>query len=210
MQAGADVNRSGLPGPALRRYAPAMKLLRLHWLGGLALAAALAGGGPASAACADREPDPERRADLLDALAEAETEAEGRAAADAMWRLWHEAPDDKAQALLDRVHERRRWQDLEAAEEAARKLTAYCPRYAEGWNQLATVQYMRGNLDGALASIERVLALEPRHFGALSGRGLILMRQGRVQAAQKALRAAVEIHPWSPERALLVERGEPL
>ncbi len=176
----------------------------------LALALALAA-APAAAECPAKPPRPEERAALLADLAEAPSELDGRIAADAVRRFWAEAPDARAQALIDRVFDRRRWHDLEAAEQAARELVAYCPDFAEGWNQLATVLYERGRLDASLAAVDEVLALEPAHFGALSGRGLILMAQGRTAAAQRALREAAAIHPWMAERALILpEPGEPL
>jgi tetratricopeptide (TPR) repeat protein len=174
------------------------------------LGAALAAGLLAApAGAAERCPPPEERAEdrdrLLDALAGAETEAEGRALGDALRHLWAEAPDARAQALIDRVFERRRAYDFAAAEEAARAVVAYCPDFAEGWNQLATVLFERGRLDASLDVIPKVLALEPKHFGALSGRALILMRQGRARLGQKALREALAVHPWLAERGMLIE-----
>ena len=50
-----------------------------------------------------------------------------------------------------------------------------------------------------------MLALEPKHFGALAGKARILMRQGRVSLGQKALREAIDIHPWIAERTMLIE-----
>jgi len=164
--------------------------------------------GSAAGSCAPR---PERTADrerLLARLAAAGTEAEGRAAEEAMWRFWSEAPDARSQALLDRVHDRRRWYDTAGAEEAARALVAWCPAYAEGWNQLATVLFERGRPDASLAAVAETLAREPAHFGALAGRAMILMRQGRTAEAQTALAEAVAIHPWLKERHLLAPDEE--
>ncbi|GMG81444.1 hypothetical protein LNKW23_06570 [Paralimibaculum aggregatum] len=178
---------------------------RSGWLAGL-LALGLACGPGQAAPCAPpgwSEARADLRAALLGQLASAASEAEGRAAEEALWQLWSAAPGDAAQALLDRVHDRRRWYDLAAAEAAARALTRLCPDYAEGWNQLATVLFQRGEGEAALAAIAETLAREPAHFGALSGRALILLGQGRGAAAQAALRAAVALHPWLRERHLL-------
>jgi tetratricopeptide (TPR) repeat protein len=79
------------------------------------------------------------------------------------------------------------------------------PDYAEGWNQRATVEYLLGDDAAALADIARVLALEPRHFGARAGRVLIYLRQGRRAEALREMVAALRIHPYLKEKALFPE-----
>jgi len=69
------------------------------------------------------------------------------------------------------------------------------PEFAEGWNKRATLHYAMGNFDGSVADIQRTLTLEERHFGALSGLGLIYDAMDRKEAAVKAFRAALGIHP---------------
>jgi hypothetical protein len=61
------------------------------------------------------------------------------------------------------------------------------------------------DFEGSLADIDKVLALEPKHFGALSGQAMILMHQGKMDAGQLALRRAVEIDPFLSMRALLMK-----
>lgn len=143
------------------------------------------------------------RAPYFAALQEAPNEMEGREAADGIWRSWHIAPDPKAQDLLDAGVRRLREADYAEAERLFSQLVTYCPAYPEGWNQRAFVRFLAGDHDGALADLDRTLELEPRHFGALAGRALTLMRQGRAQLGQKALREAVAINPWITERHLL-------
>jgi tetratricopeptide (TPR) repeat protein len=69
------------------------------------------------------------------------------------------------------------------------------PAYAEAWNKRATAHYLVGDYEASLADIERTLALEPRHFGALSGRGLIQHARGDDLAAIESFEAALAIHP---------------
>jgi tetratricopeptide (TPR) repeat protein len=153
------------------------------------------------------EPDPAlaaERAPLFEALRAAPTEMQGREIADRIWQSWHVAPDAQAQSLLDTGLRRLREADYAEAERTLSELVAYCPDYAEGWNQRAFARFLAGDLDGALADLDQALELEPLHFGALTGRALALLRQGRAGPGQDALRAAVAVNPWVAERHLLV------
>jgi tetratricopeptide (TPR) repeat protein len=76
-------------------------------------------------------------------------------------------------------------------------IVAKKPDFAEGWNKRATVLYIIGDLDGSMADIGKVLALEPRHFGAISGIGLIQAAKGNKAAALEAYRKVIEIYPLS-------------
>ena len=70
----------------------------------------------------------------------------------------------------------------------------------------------------ALTDIERTLELEPRHFGALSGKGQCYLRQERYQEALAAFEGALTINPWIESttrqiqmlKALLAERQTPI
>jgi len=69
------------------------------------------------------------------------------------------------------------------------------PTYAEGWNKRATVAYMMGQLQPSIIDIQKTLALEPRHFGALSGLGLIHILSGQPETALKVFKKVLEIYP---------------
>lgn len=149
---------------------------------------------------------PDRSAErgaLFDRLRSAESQMAADRITDEIWAFWKTAPDTRAQALLDRSQERIFARDPDAAMAALDELVAYCPDYAEGWNQRATLRFILRDLEGSLADIDRVMALEPRHFGALAGKATILSRQGHADEAQAVLRLAVTIHPWLHERRSL-------
>jgi tetratricopeptide (TPR) repeat protein len=120
-----------------------------------------------------------------------------------LWRLWTDAPDGQAQALLDEGMRLIRALDYDASEAVLGDLVGYCPDYAEGWNQRAFARFLKGAFDGALGDLDRALAIDPRHVPALSGKALVLMHLGRQDEAQLVLREAVRMNPWLQERTLL-------
>ena len=95
--------------------------------------------------------------------------------------------------------------NYQGAREVLDKVVAEAPDYPEGWNQRAFILFLQGDYEASLADIKRVLELEPRHFGALSGQAMIYITQGRAELAQKTLRDAVNVHPYLKERALLIK-----
>lgn len=157
---------------------------------------------------------PDNRAALAELRAKvqsADTEMEGRIYDRQMWEIWTRAPDPRAQALLDSGMERLRVADYETALSELNTLVAYCPEYAEGWNQRAFVHFLQQDFSAALADLDRTLDLNPDHTGALSGKALSLMGMGRMQLAQDVLKEALVLNPWLPERGLVVTPpGEPL
>ncbi len=86
---------------------------------------------------------------------------------------------------------------LQRAASAFAGATEIEPRFAEAWNKLATVHYLRGAFADSMAAIRRTLALEPRHFGALSGMALIFLDRGDEQGALRAFERVLTIHPYA-------------
>lgn len=122
-----------------------------------------------------------------------------------IWLYWT-TPDDPILAeRMAAALAARSLGDLQGAIALLDKLVVDYPDYAEAWNQRATLHYMQGNLDASLADCAEVLKREPRHFGALSGRALIYLQQGRRALALKDMAAALEIHPFLNERRLFPE-----
>ena len=166
----------------------------------------LAAGFPfAFAASAQDAEGDTRRQMLFERLRNAMTEQEGRLAEDAVWRFWMEAAPSRAVArAVDEAMNARESYDFDRALAILDGVVSRAPDYAEGWNQRAFIRFLKDDLDGSLEDIERALELESKHFAALAGKAMILMRQGRVDLGQAALRRAVEIHPWLKERSMLM------
>ncbi|MCB8837814.1 tetratricopeptide repeat protein [Aurantimonas sp. VKM B-3413] len=162
-------------------------------------AAQPAGSGP-SASTVDRT----ERARLFEALRAAPNERAARVLEDAIWRLWMVAPDTETGRLLKAAMSRRESYDFAGARELLDKAAERAPTYAEIFNQRGFVRFLQEDYDGALEDVDRAIELEPRHFAAMAGRVMILMRQGRAELAQKQLREAVAIDPFLKERALLI------
>jgi tetratricopeptide (TPR) repeat protein len=78
------------------------------------------------------------------------------------------------------------------------------PDWAEGWNKRATILYVLDEYDRSLADIDKVLALEPRHFGALAGRGLIHIAREDYRAALDDYRRARAVNPFLQGAAQMI------
>ena len=132
-------------------------------------------------------------------------EVAAREIADQIWRAWTIPSDPDLANRMRVIMGQRVMGNTPAVFEALTSLVEDYPGYAEGWNQLATTHFMTGDYEASLAAIEKVLELEPRHFGALAGRALIYRAQGKQALAVKDMAAALEIHPFLAERALFPE-----
>ena len=128
-----------------------------------------------------------------------------RAIADQIWQKWTKPEDPELARRMRVVMGQQVMGHPGAAIEALQAVVKDYPRYAEGWNQLATLHFLMGDYDASLAEIEKVLEFEPRHFGALAGRALIYRSQGKQALAVKDMAAALAIHPFLAEKALFPE-----
>lgn len=138
-------------------------------------------------------------------LQAAPSEAAARPLTRALWQVWTLAPDDTAQELLAQGMARRESYDFAGAADILSELIAYCPDYAEGWNQRAFARFLQEDYEAALLDLDAALALSPTHTAALSGKALTLIRMGRARDAQSVLAEAVALNPWLPERVYLVQ-----
>ena len=137
--------------------------------------------------------------DLLDELQKAETIIEAEIIRKKIWNKWiYQVPKNLQKNLkyaLDEFYSGR----LSSAEKAFTDLIIKDPNYTEGWNKRATIRFMLNDLDGSLKDIKKVLELQPRHFGAISGSGMIYLKKKKYQTALKFYEILNTIDPMNNE-----------
>ena len=137
---------------------------------------------------------------LFEELADPENEHWERTQAQ-IYAAWNRSGSPSMDLLAERADKAIEANDYDTALIHLDDLTRLAPDFAEGWNKRATVYFLRDEYGRSLGDIARVLALEPRHFGAYSGLGIILDRLGDKEGALEAYRRAVAIHPHLPGAA---------
>jgi tetratricopeptide (TPR) repeat protein len=192
----------------------------LHRLGcagvviaGLAIGHAVAQGAPPPAA--PSEDGLTRARQLDDLFARLETtkaQEDGDEIVAQIWKLWQQSGSPELDAAMQQAIALM-GQVPALAMPILDDIVTRAPGWAEAWNKRATVLYLMGEYDRSLADIDRVLALEPRHFGALAGMGLIRIEKGETREALAAFRRALAVNPFLRERfgiipALEKELGE--
>ena len=119
------------------------------------------------------------------------------AIADQIWAIWSEHGDDErlSQNLLLGTAQMNAG-SLRAAEETFTTIIDTDSAFAEAWNKRATVYFLMGAFAQSKRDIAQTIIREPRHFGALSGLGLVETHLGNYAAALKAYEQAAALHPY--------------
>jgi tetratricopeptide (TPR) repeat protein len=162
-------------------------------------------------------PIPARAADYVDKAALDELFTELRTVHDAgaandivaqIWSIWFHPDNTDLADRMTRASAAMSSQDFGAALSILSGIVKDYPDYSEGWNQRATLFYIMNDYEASLADIDKVLELEPRHFGALSGRVMIYLQQGRRAEALKQMIAALAIDPYLDARKYFPELSQ--
>ena len=132
---------------------------------------------------------------LFAALHNAPDDAAAKLAEIQIWAIWANGDTPDAVSLLAEASGAMNAGAFDMAEQKLIALVQTHPNFAEGWNRRATLYFMQGRYDESLADIAKVLELEPRHFGALSGKGMVLRAQNKPAEALKAMKDALAINP---------------
>lgn len=167
----------------------------------------------ALAACGSNARAPTRADPELDSLfvqLEQAPDAETAAPVEQqIWQRWSDSGSPTVNVLLERAAAAESDGDPELAERFLDQASDLAPEYAEPWNRRANLAYRGEDFPGAIAAIQETLKREPRHFGALTGLGLIYEELGQHRAALEAYRAALTIHPNYETAKQGVRRLEP-
>ncbi len=134
---------------------------------------------------------------LFDQLLDATDDPDVRTLENEIWQHWLAAPDQSSELLMSQVSRAMAAGELDIALNLCNQLVDSTPDFAEGWNKRATLHYLIGDNDSSVADIRETLVREPRHFGAISGLGLIFMRQNNFEAALDAFEQVLIISPGS-------------
>ena len=142
---------------------------------------------------------------LFQVLATASGMQATQAAVAEIWRIWLESGREEIDALMDGGIVAMNDQRFEDAIALFGQITERAPEFAEGWNKRATAYYLNDDHVASVRDIQTTLALEPRHFGAISGMGLIFLSRGDEAGALAAFEAVLVIHPGAPGARQRVE-----
>lgn len=121
-----------------------------------------------------------------------------------IWSLWLVTGDEENDQLMKQAINDMNAGSFDSSLQKLNKLVSRMPNHSEAWNKRATVLYLLHRYDESLADISKVLSLEPRHFGAISGIALISLAKGDKKAALEAYRRAVMIYPLMPGAAAII------
>ena len=124
-----------------------------------------------------------------------------------IWKLWTTHPsEDSLTNLLAKGSEYMSQNQLTSAHNVFSKAIELDPNWAEAWNKRATVLYLMGNLELSQSDIDMVLKLEKRHFGALSGQGLVQTAMKNYQKAFDSYIEAHKVYPAMETPLMMIER----
>ena len=112
-----------------------------------------------------------------------------------IWHIWLQAGQEDLNVLMRQGARAMSTNDLALALESFNALIRLAPNLAEAWNKRATLYYLMRNFDASIADVKQTLALEPRHFGAIAGLGLIYEQLGNLPAALQAFREGLKVNP---------------
>lgn len=139
-----------------------------------------------------------RLSELFDQLKAAESAESAQPIEAEIWTIWAQSESDEVNLLMGLGINAMARADNRTALELFDKMIEVAPDFSEGWNKRATVLYLIGEYERSRTDVDKTLELEPRHFGALSGLGLIYLAEGEQEKALDAFRRALAVNPTMP------------
>lgn len=124
--------------------------------------------------------------------------------------VWANSGSPSMDLLLDRALQATAGEAHDKARVHLNALTRLAPDFAEAWNASATLHFVQHDYGRAVDDISRALALEPRHFNALAGLGIILERVERHGPALDAWLRVKALYPDFHGAIEAIDRLEPI
>ena len=113
-----------------------------------------------------------------------------------IWSIWNEHPTNyKLTEKLEFGTELMQYGDYNYALRVFDNIIVTDPKWSEAWNKRATLYFLMSQFTNSLDDIEKVLNIEPRHFGALSGQARIFIKLQKYEKAIKSIERALRFYP---------------
>ena len=127
------------------------------------------------------------------------------AAEQALWSIWHRSGRAEVDARLQEGIVEMQRGALAQAVEIFTEVIAMAPDFAEGYNKRATTYYLMQEFEQSIRDCEKTIALNPVHFGALSGTGLNYLGLRDFRKALEFFTQAVAVNPNMPQIQTYIE-----
>ena len=167
----------------------------------IALATAVPGGAQSLSPDAEArrslhvEAQRERLDELFGELARTRSPSEARLIEGRIWSEWMQSGSSTVDLMMGWAARAAGSDQQGVALDYLDQVILLVPDYAEAWNRRATLHFLRGDYDLSVRDIEETLEREPRHFGALSGLGQIMIRTERPHLARDAFARVLAVYP---------------
>ena len=130
-------------------------------------------------------------------LRNAKSLAEAQTVEQIIWSKWKKYKDPSLSEKLELGIRQMHNKNLKKALVTFTKIIEEAPDFSEALNKRATTYFLLQEYQASLLDIKATLTLEPRHFGAISGLGLIFMKSGEYRSSLLMFRKVLEIYPLS-------------
>ena len=124
---------------------------------------------------------------LFSRLKQTDDRALAKAIEQTIWGIWTHSGDEAIDREMKKGLNAMDLGNVKAALAVFDSVVKKAPDFAEGWNKRATIYYYMNEYEASIRDVEKTLALEPRHFGALAGLGSIYLETGKEKDALVAL-----------------------
>ena len=130
-------------------------------------------------------------------LRNAKSLAEAQTVEQIIWSKWKKYKDPSLSEKLELGIRQMHNKNLKKALVTFTKIIEEAPDFSEALNKRATTYFLLQEYQASLLDIKATLALEPRHFGAISGMGLIFIKSGEYRRSLLMFRKVLESYPLS-------------